>query len=511
LCSGESDQVSIRFAEMLRDLILILHTTSVTCAHVPASFIGRNAPNASVAHRKAYSNITGRHNQPIAWESVPEPVKQQNIGMWADFNTVLFAAPGRIRDQSIIRLRQDVDAAAIAMKKRDDYKLFQSSDLYMWIAFAVIFVVLILFDNLVLHRGNKAPSLGKALVFTAFWMFCGFLWGVAIYFHRGTHDAINWATAYMLEWMLSIDCLFFFHIIFKIFSTPDHLKHKPLFYGICGAIVFRMIFFTIEEVIMHSSYWAHVIFGAFLVYTGIKSATMGDDHYDPRENAVFKFICNYVPLLNGYHDLGYFFVKVPVCASTGKPLIELVDPYSIGSARDRRSRRNDPESSASNRSTGRTDNSEKPPPIYTDEDLQMSISAYTPGRFEMKWLATLLLMVVLCLEVTDLIFAVDSVSAIVAEVPDLFIAYTASVFAMLGLRAMFFVTDELMHLFVLLKYGIAAILVVIGIKLMLSHWIVIHPLIMLVVLVSIFALSILGSLALNYYEKWKGKPVTTST
>jgi tellurite resistance protein TerC len=132
-----------------------------------------------------------------------------------------------------------------------------------------------------------------------------------------------------------------------------------------------------------------------------------------------------------------------------------------------------------------------------------SIGTYTPGRYHMRWLATLLLMVVLCLEVTDLIFAVDSVSAIVAEVPDLFIAYTASVFAMLGLRAMFFVTDELMHLFILLKYGIAAILVVIGIKLILSHWVEIHPLIMLAILLSIFVMSILGSLLLNMWQKYK--------
>jgi len=489
---------------MLCQLIAIIHiTTSVNSVHVvPTNFIARNIPNASASHGKINVDIPGKHDQPITWKDDPVPLETPQVSVWSDFATILFTAPGRIRDQSIVRFRQDIDAAAIVMLKNDEYKLFQSKDLYMWIAFAVIFIVLILFDNFVLQRGNATPSLCKAMCFTVFWMFCGFCWGVAIYFHRGTDDAINWATAYMLEWMLSIDCLFFFHIIFKIFSTPDHLKHKPLFYGICGAIVFRMIFFTIEEVIMHSSYWAHVVFGAFLIYTGIKSASMADEHFDPRENTVFKFISNYVPLLNGYHNEGYFFVKVPVCASTGKPLIEEVDPYNLESAR----------SSHRKRMSLDADSVEvKPPPVYTDADLEMSIGQFTADRYVMKWLATLLLMVVLCLEVTDLIFAVDSVSAIVAEVPDLFIAYTASVFAMLGLRAMFFVTDELMHLFVLLKYGIAAILVVIGIKLMLSHWVVIHPLIMLAVLVSIFALSILGSLALNWYNNWKAEPTATSS
>jgi TerC family integral membrane protein len=422
----------------------------------------------------------------------------------------MFAAPGKLRDQATFRFRQEVDAEVQKFREEHEYVLFQERDTWMWIIFAIVFVALILFDNLVLHRSHEVVSLTRALVYTAFWMFCGACWGVAVYFHRGTNAAINWATAYMLEWMLSIDCLFFFHIIFKIFSTPDHLKHKPLFYGICGAIVFRMIFFSIEEVIIHSSFWAHMIFGAFLVYTGIKSATMGEEQFDPRENVVFKFICNYVPLLNGYHDDGYFFVKVPVCIQTGKPLIELVT-LSGGSARKsnrstRRSNSGIPSDSDAEKGAGtqRSTESEKPPPVYTDADLEESIATFTPRRFEMRWRATLLLMVVLCLEVTDLIFAVDSVSAIVAEVPDLFLAYTASVFAMLGLRAMFFVTDELMHLFTLLKYGIAAILVIIGLKLMLSHWVHIHPLIMLAVLVSIFALSILGSLCLNMYRNWQG-------
>merc|ERR1719420_2731159 len=120
-----------------------------------------------------------------------------------------------------------------------------------------------------------------------------------------------------------------------------------------------MIFFSIEEMIIHSSWWAHMIFGAFLVYTGIKSATMGDEQFDPRENAIFQFICSYVPLLNGYHEDGYFFVKVPVCTQTGKPLIELVTlggNSSRGSARKSRRSKDGEEHLAGTES----DRSEKP-------------------------------------------------------------------------------------------------------------------------------------------------------
>jgi predicted tellurium resistance membrane protein TerC len=105
--------------------------------------------------------------------------------------------------------------------------------------------------------------------------------------------------------------------------------------------------------------------------------------------------------------------------------------------------------------------------------------------------------------ITDLIFAVDSVSAVVAEVPDLFLAYTASVFAVLNLRAMFFVTDQLIHMFVLLKYGIASILVIIGVKLMLKEWLHIPALVMIGLLISIVTLCIIGSLLLNKYNAWR--------
>merc|ERR1719313_3045390 len=115
----------------------------------------------------------------------------------------------------------------------------------------------------------------------------------------------------------------------------------------------------------------------------------------------------------------------------------------------------------------------------------MGRSQESTGTFQ--WRGTLLVVVVMCIMITDLIFAVDSVSAIVAEIPDLFLAYTASVFAVLNLRAMFFVTDQLIRLFVLLKYGIASILVIIGLKLITKEWIVIPSFVVLILLISIVA------------------------
>merc|ERR1719272_588595 len=119
----------------------------------------------------------------------------------------------------------------------------------------------------------------------------------------------------------------------------------------------------------------------------------------------------------------------------------------------------------------------------------------------METRATMLFLVVVCLEVSDILFAVDSVSAIVAQVPDLFLAYTSAVFAMLGLRATFFIVDALVKLFTLLKYGVGAVLVFIGIKLIATHFYHVPPSVVCAVLVSCVGGSMLASVAQDRYEK----------
>merc|ERR1719487_1179828 len=129
----------------------------------------------------------------------------------------------------------------------------------------------------------------------------------------------------------------------------------------------------------------------------------------------------------------------------------------------------------------------------------MNSSAGTPGNEAAnrekpkKWRATLLVVVVICLEITDIIFAVDSVSAIVAQIPDLYLAYTACVFAMLGLRATYFVIDELIRMFTLLKYGVAFILIFIGVKLIVSKMVHIPPPIVCGILVGTISICMIGS------------------
>merc|ERR1719265_2695144 len=213
------------------------------------------------------------------------------------------------------------ERAKTVVSRREHYVLFHEKDTYAWLIFLAVFFVLIGFDNLVLHRNPKVLSFGRACSYTVFWLFCGVCWNCYVYYHRGWNDAVMWSTGYLLEWMLSMDCLFFFHIIFKLFGTPDHLKHIPLFWGIVMAIVFRLFFFLIEEVLMHSFVWTHIVFGLFLVYTGIKSATISDEHFDPRESAVFVFLCKYMRLVSIYDDNGRLFVLAKIDPSTGETIV----------------------------------------------------------------------------------------------------------------------------------------------------------------------------------------------
>lgn len=368
----------------------------------------------------------------------------------------------------------------------EKYTLFEMADLWAWVIFTIVFIILILFDNLVLHRKGGKISFGWACIYTMFWLSTAFCFCLFVWWWRGSDDAIQWGLGYVLEWMLSVDNLFVFHLIFKLYCTPDELKHKPLFWGIVGAIVFRMLFFIIEEMLMHSLWWMHFVLGIFLIYTGIQTALSDDDEDDPRNNRVFVFLAKRLPLVNGYDSGAAFFVRVPVDSRTGEVIMP--EPMAGGTGT------HTPLPEAQPGAGGGQGSNERA--LIYSAAAWYSTPAVSPRSappITYKWRATLLLLVVICLEITDVIFAIDSVSAIVAQIPDLYLAYTACVFAMLGLRALFFVIDELVSLFSLLKYGVMLILVFIGVKLILKEWVHFPNWLVALVLVTTLAVSMIAS------------------
>eukprot|EP00933_Yihiella_yeosuensis_P079415 TRINITY_DN919_c0_g1_i2.p1 TRINITY_DN919_c0_g1~~TRINITY_DN919_c0_g1_i2.p1 ORF type:complete len:491 (-),score=115.15 TRINITY_DN919_c0_g1_i2:263-1630(-) len=372
------------------------------------------------------------------------------------------------------------------------YTLFQYKDIGAWAIFSGVFVSLIIFDNCVLNRSTEALTLGKALKYTLFWIMTACSFCVWVYFYFGKEQAFMWMSGYMLEWMLSFDNLFVFHLIFSVYGTPEHLKHRPLYIGICGAVFFRLIFLFIGEYLMHAMVFMHIIFGSFLIWTGYKTLAADDDDEDPSQNVVVQWLQAKVPFVDMYDKSGSFFVQVPVNEKGELDIpagqANLMTPMNIEVAPET----NEDDDGPTKGSYG-TMNFEKLSTNLKKDKLS--------GVKEWRTKATMLFLVVMCLEISDVVFAVDSVSAIVAQVPNLFLAYTSAVFAMLGLRATFFIIDVLVHMFSLLKYGVAVVLMFIGAKLCLSHVIHIPAAVVCLVLVSSIALSMVASVVQEEFEK----------
>lgn len=291
----------------------------------------------------------------------------------------------------------------------------------------------------------------------------------------------------MLEWMLSFDNLFVFHLVFTSYACPDHLKHRPLFFGIVGAVIMRLVFIFIGEYLMHAMGFMHLIFGGFLIWTGVQTVIADEEDEDPSQQPLVLWLQGHMKFVNVYDSKGAFFVECPVDAN-GEPEIP---EYAIVKAEEPSE-------------TSPLVDSEEGEPARKVDIVDFSLITGSQQRMETR--ATMLFLVCFCLNLCDLLFAVDSVSAIVAAVNDLFLAYTSAVFAMLGMRAIFFLIDIMVQLFSLLKYGVAFILVFIGVKLIVGRFYHIPSSIVCIVLVVAIAGSMIASVIQEkLQEKTDGK------
>jgi tellurite resistance protein TerC len=332
----------------------------------------------------------------------------------------------------------DIFGKAEVRSDRDvGFEVFSSVQKKEWIILAIVVVKLIFVDYFCLSRLKGHKHLTHAAVL-GFWIICGIAFNVAVFFRQGTEKGIQWCSGYFLEWLLSMDNLFVFHLIFRVYATPDGLLHKALFVGIVGAVAFRMIFFMALASLLYWVHWFRFVFGALLIYSGFQAALDGDDEVDISNLWAVRFLKK--------------------CLNS-----RLLEKYDLQDHR-----------------------------MFVVEDGKMY--------------ATLLVPVVFCLEVTDIIFAVDSVSAKVAQIPDYYIAYSSSVLAMFGLRAMFFLIRDLVDVFDMLKYGLCAILVFIGIELLIEDYVKLPAQVVCTVILSIFLVCIAGSTA---RAMCKGKEVGT--
>jgi tellurite resistance protein TerC len=272
------------------------------------------------------------------------------------------------------------------------------NSVWFWIFFNLAILAFILIDLKFVHAKNKAITIKKALLATAFWIGLALVFNAIIYFTRGTEDALKFLTGYLVEYSLSIDNIFVFLILFTYFQVPSHLTHKVLFFGVLGAIIMRALFIVSGVVLIQKFSWLIYVLGIFLIGTGIKLWFSKNIQSSPEKNPVIRLFKRYFPVSENYAG-DKFFIK--------------------------------------------------------------------RGG---KLLATPLFIVLLAVETTDVIFALDSIPAIIGITTDIFLVYTSNIFAVLGLRSLYFALSGLMGLFHYLHYGLAIILVFIGLKMLLSGY-----------------------------------------
>ena len=264
-----------------------------------------------------------------------------------------------------------------------------------WITFNVIVLALLALD-LLLHRSGREVSMKQALGWTSFYITLALLFGVAVYWDRGSEDAFKFLAAYLIEYSLSVDNLFVFLLLFHYFALPKHLQHDVLFWGILGTIVMRAIFIFVGLALVSAMHSLLYLFGVFLIITGIRFAFEKDKKIEPNKNPVLLLLQRYIPVTPTYHG-GKFIVR-------------------------------------------------------------------QGGRI----MITPLLVTLIYVEMTDIVFAIDSIPAVMAITLDPVLVYTSNIFAILGLRSLFFALSGLMGLFHYLHYGLAAILVLIGVKMLIN-------------------------------------------
>lgn len=296
---------------------------------------------------------------------------------------------------------------------------------YLWIGFNIFVLIMLALDLGVFHRKSHEVNIKEALIWSFVWISLALIFNYGVYLYMGKVKALEFFTGYVLEKSLSVDNIFVFILVFSFFKVPPSYQHKVLFWGILGALVMRVILIFSGVALLTKFHWLIYIFGAFLIFTGVKLLMQKDSHVEPDKNILVRLFKKFYPVTNEYHG-DKFFVKINA-----------------------------------------------------------------------KKYATPMFVVLLVIEFTDLVFAVDSIPAILAITNDTFIVYTSNVFAILGLRSLYFALAGVMKYFRFLKIGLSIILVFVGVKMMIVDFYKFPISISLGIIVSILAISVIASLIIK--------------
>jgi tellurite resistance protein TerC len=294
----------------------------------------------------------------------------------------------------------------------------------LWIGFNIFVLLMLALDLGVFNRKAHVISVKEATLWSVAWITLAMIFNLILYFWQGSDVALKFLTGYVIEKSLSVDNIFVFVLVFSAFGVPALYQHRVLYWGILGALVMRGALIFAGSALLERFHFIIYVFGAFLIFTGIKMAFDKSDEegVDVEKNPLLKFFRKRFPVTDGYEGQK-FFVK-----RDGKTFI-------------------------------------------------------TP-----------LLLVLVVIESTDLVFAVDSIPAIFAVTTDPFIVYTSNVFAILGLRSLYFLLAGVMDKFYYLKLGLSVVLTFVGIKMVIIDIYHMPTLVSLAVIIGVLTIAVVASL-----------------
>lgn len=315
--------------------------------------------------------------------------------------------------------------------------------IWVWIGFIVFILLLLALDLGVLNRKAKVMPMKAALAWSAGWValglaFTAFVYGAYEYrwfglggridptdgqLNDGANAAVKYVTGYIVEKSLSVDNIFVIAMIFGFFAVPAIYQRRVLFWGILGALVMRGIMIAAGAALIARFHWILYVFGALLILTALKMLLIKTDHADPNRNIIVRLVRRVLPVTDNFHG-EHFIVRAGSPAS--------LKPATAGAA-----------------------------PIRDE-----SVARAVPGTL----MITPLMLALIMVECTDLIFAVDSIPAIFAITADPFLVFTSNVFAILGLRSLYFALAGLIDKFRYLKVSLAAVLALVGMKMLCASW-----------------------------------------
>jgi tellurite resistance protein TerC len=295
---------------------------------------------------------------------------------------------------------------------------------WAWIALIAVIVVMLAID-LVRHRDDHEPTLRSALGESAIWVLCGVSFGVVMAFAFGSEAFGEYISGYLIEKSLSVDNVFVWSMIFATMAIPLRYQHRVLFWGIFGALVLRAVFIFAGSALISKFWWLLLVFGVFLVYTGIKVIRHRDDEGEESAQRGLGVLRRFMPVTDKIEGHAFF------------------------------------------------------------------------TTVDGKRAATRLFAALVVVEVTDVIFAVDSVPAILAVSREPFLVFASNAFAILGLRAMYFLLAGAKEKFHFLSHALGGILVFVGLKMAVSHWFHLNTYVSLGIILAMLVAAILFSVRRN--------------